>query len=78
MKNNLPTLDIVVPIFNEIECLDILLERLISLREEISSKLDASLVTFEKAFLNNQMRVCTNNTVSKFFFKSNHDCLNNN
>ena len=44
MKNNLPTLDIIVPIFNEIECLDILLERLIALREKVSSKLDTFLL----------------------------------
>ena len=44
MKNKLPTLDIIVPIFNEIECIDILFERLLALRVEVSSKLDASLL----------------------------------
>lgn len=43
MKEKLPTLDIIVPIFNEIECVDNLLERLIALREKLSLKLDTSL-----------------------------------
>lgn len=44
MKTKLPTLDIIVPIFNEMECLDTLLERLIALREMMSTKVDVSLL----------------------------------
>ena len=40
MKSKLPSLDIIIPIYNEIDCVNELFERLTKLREDFSSKLE--------------------------------------
>ena len=44
MIKNAPSLDIIVPIFNEIECIDVLLERLLALKEAESDKFCAFFI----------------------------------
>jgi dolichol-phosphate mannosyltransferase len=44
VKDKTPSLDIIVPVFNEIECINILFDRLISLRKLMSSKIDTSFL----------------------------------
>ena len=44
MIDNLPTLDVVVPVFNEIDCIEALVARLIALRARMAVVVNMSLV----------------------------------